>query len=69
MIRGCYARKEGTERELEERQKESAKALRGKKKKKLIMSEDEVNRDPSSGMSSLSLASPTKRVRSAKKNA
>jgi hypothetical protein len=68
VIRGSYARKEGTEREREFNRKQTQKLARGRRKKTLCQ-ESETGDTPSSSMGSLSLASPTKKSRLGKKNA
>lgn len=68
VIRGCYARKDGTERETDIRRKQLLKSTRGRRKK-AVVGGDETENAPSSSMSSLSLASPTKKSRRGKKDA
>lgn len=70
VVRGCYARKEGTEREIEARRKQTQKSARGRRKQvNAVVDEREQDDGPSSSMSSLSLASPTKKSRLGRKDA
>jgi hypothetical protein len=63
VIRGCYARKEGAEREQEDIVKQKMRALRKTRRKKA----DDVEEESSQAISELSLVSPTKRIRSTAK--
>ena len=70
VIRGCYARKEGTEREIEAQRKQTQKSVRPRRKQAIgEVDESEKDHGPSSSMSSLSIASPTKKSRIGKRNA
>lgn len=60
VIRGCYARRERSEAEQEDRHKAQEKAVRKARRKKGNV----VDENPSQAVSELSLESPTKRWRS-----
>lgn len=65
IIRGCFARKEGTERETEAALKASQKAHRRRKKATAAEtgSSSDDHDEPSSRLSTLVLATPTKKTR------
>jgi hypothetical protein len=62
LIRGCFARKEGSEAEQQDIQKALERALKKGRRKKV----DVIEESSSQAISELSLESPTKRSKSAK---
>lgn len=59
VVRGCYARKEGSEQEQAEIEKQKARQLQKGRRKKAIVADG----GSSTAISKLSLESPTKRSR------